>query len=99
MYDNPHHLCAKVIACDVKFSYLLKGYFNIDTDVVQGLQYLVNRKPKPQILLIYCQMLENGYVVHGGYSINLPSDWTENTRELDLVYFNSIIGIYVGGGI
>lgn len=83
------------VAGDVKVSYLLKGYFNVDVDVLQGLRYLGgNGGSNPQILFIYDQMLRNGYVLYGGYSIDLPENWMEKASQLNLIYSNGAASLY-----
>jgi len=85
----------QTILGDVKISYLLSGYFNVPTNPEQGLQYLIGDKDIKRItLFIYEQMLKNGYVLYGGYSIDLPKNWTEKTNNLDLIYSNGQVEIY-----
>lgn len=88
----------ETVAGDVKVSYLLNGYFNVKVDVLQGLRFLTGKgssKP-PILLLVYDQMLRNGYVLHGGYSIDLPENWMERASQLNLVYSNGIANVYAG---
>jgi hypothetical protein len=40
-------------------------------------------------------MARNGYVVWGGYSVDLPSNWVERARDLNLVYSNRVTSVYV----
>ena len=40
-------------------------------------------------------MLKNGYVVYGGYSVDLPQDWTEKASSLNQVYSNGLVNVYV----
>jgi hypothetical protein len=86
----------QTVAGDVKASYLLKDYFNVKVDVYQGLKYLAGSGAKPQILLVYDQMLKNGYVLYGGYSVDLPENWTEKLYDLNLTYSNGHVNIYGG---
>jgi hypothetical protein len=82
------------VAGDVKTSYLLRDYFSLNVDVFQGLQYLMGKGSKPQILFIYDQMMRNGYVVYGGYSIDLSRGWMEKVFQLDLVYSSRAVRVY-----
>ena len=84
----------QAVAGDVKVSYLLKGYFNVDVDVARGLRYLASGGPKPRILAVYSQMQRNGYVVYGGYSVDLPRDWEERAERLNRVYSNGVVSVY-----
>ena len=83
------------VAGDVKTFYLLKYYFNVNVDVFQGLKYLTGNARKPQILFVYDQMFKNGYVVYGGYSVDLPENWTGKASNLNLVYSNNLSNVYV----
>lgn len=83
----------QTVAGDVKFSYLL-GYFDVKADIYGGLRYLTGKGAKPPILVIYDQMLRNGYVLHGGYSVDLPEGWTEKLTCLSLAYSNGEVKIY-----
>jgi len=82
------------VAGDAKAFYLLKCYFGVEVDVLEGLKYLSGRGRSPQALFVYEQMLENGYVVWGGYSVDLPSDWVERACSLNLVYSNGVASVY-----
>ncbi|MEM1990056.1 MAG: hypothetical protein QW782_05430 [Candidatus Bathyarchaeia archaeon] len=84
------------ISGDIKTMYLLKGYFNMPVDVVQGLKYLVGEGRKLAVLVIYDQMLQNGYVIHGGLSLNLPKNWVEKMGELQEIYANGFVNVYSG---
>jgi hypothetical protein len=84
------------VAGDVKTFYLSKYYFDVNVDVFQGLKYLTGNAQKPQILFVYDQMFKNGYVVYGGYSVDLPENWTEKASSLNQVYSNGLASIYVG---
>jgi len=85
------------IAGDVKASYLLKGYFNVEVDVFQGLKYLAGRGDlQQQLLWIYGQMLRNGYVLYEGYSVDLPQNWTEKLYGLNLLYSDGSVKIFGG---
>jgi len=84
------------VAGDVKTLYLLKYYFNVNVDAFQALKYLTGNAQKPQILFTYHQMLKNGYVVYGGYSVDLPEDWTEKASSLNQVYSNGPANVYIG---
>jgi hypothetical protein len=84
------------VAGDVKTLYMLKYYFGVNVDAFQGLKYLTRNAPKPHILFIYDQMLKNGYVVYGGYSVDLPKNCTEKASILNQVYSNGPANIYAG---
>jgi hypothetical protein len=84
------------VAGDVKTLYLLKYYFDVKVDAFQGLKYLTGNAPKPHILFIYDQMLKNGYAVYGGYSVDLPKNWTEKASILNQVYSNGPANVYAG---
>ncbi len=87
----------QTVAGDVKASYLLKGYFNVKVDVLQGFKYLTGKDDqRPRLLYIYGQMLWNGYVLYGGYSVDLPKNWTEKLYKLNIVYSNKPVNIYAG---
>lgn len=86
----------KVVACDVKFTYLLRYYFNLKVDEFKGLLYLSGKSSlKPDILLTYDQMFNIGYVIYGGYSVDLPGDYMGKLRNLSLVYSNGVVDVYV----
>ena len=77
------------IVGDVKASYMLRDYFGLNVNALQELQYLTGKTGlKPQILFAYEQMVRNGYVIYGGYSLDLPEDWMEKALQLNLVYSN-----------
>jgi hypothetical protein len=84
------------VAGDVKTLHLLKHYFNVNVDAFQGLKYLAGGGRKPQILFTYYQMFKNGYVVYGGYSVDLPENWAERASSLNHVYSNGLANVYVG---
>jgi len=106
LYRQPEYFAAvwikdaaysQTIAGDVKASYLLRDYFGLDVNVIGGLQYLTGKTDyKPQILFIYGQMSRNGYVVYGGYSVDLPENWAEKLYDLGLSYSNGAVYIYGG---
>jgi hypothetical protein len=83
------------MAGDVKALYLLKYYFGVEVDVLEGLKYLSREAKSPRALFVYEQMARNGYVVWGGYSVDLPSNWVERARDLNLVYSNRVTSVYV----
>jgi len=87
----------QTVACDVKASYLLRDYFGLQTDTLHGLQYLAGKTvTKPQTLFTYDQMLRNGYVLYGGYSVNLPEKWVQKIFQLSLVYSNGAAAVHAG---
>lgn len=84
------------VAGDLKAAHLMRDYFNAEVDIVQGFRYLTeNRTSRPQIMFIYGQMMNNGYVLdcHG---VDLIENWTERTFELNLVYSNGFACLYAG---
>jgi hypothetical protein len=84
----------RTVAGDGKISPLLKGYFCVDVDMVQGLRYLTGKGgSQPQMLLVYDQMLKKGYVL-GPYSVDLPENWVEKASQLNLVYSNGQANLY-----
>ena len=85
----------QTIAGDVKASYLLKGYFNVEVDVFQGVKYLTGKDDsQPRLLYTYEQMLRNGYVLWEGYSVDLPQNWMEKLYDLNLVYSNGPVNVH-----
>jgi hypothetical protein len=104
LYRQPEYYAAswikdvagsETIACDVKTSYLLTSYFGLNTNALQGLQYLTGRTgTKPQILITYEQMARNGYVIYGGYSVDLPQKWMEKASQMNLIYSNKVTKIH-----
>lgn len=90
--------CNQTVVGDVKVLYMLEGYFGLNVDVLYGLRYLAGKTAsKPQILFIYDQIAWNGYVVYGGYSVDLPEDWRGRITRLNLVYSNRVVDIYEAG--
>jgi|GEM_PF-497103 len=88
-------LSNKVVACDAKFAYMLKGYFGLSCNEVEGLLYLSGRiSTRPDVLVAYDWMGVNGYVIYGGYSVDLPRNWLERVYELNLVHFNGVVSVY-----
>lgn len=84
-------------AGDVKFYYLLEEYFSLNVDVAQALKYFYGETPKPpSLLILYDLMAENGYVLYGGYSVDLPAGWAEGTARLNQIYCNAPVKIYRG---
>ncbi|MCX8189441.1 MAG: hypothetical protein N3F64_06985 [Nitrososphaeria archaeon] len=84
----------QAVAGDVKVSYMLKDYFSIKVDVLQGIKYIFEKASRPEILFLYHQMYRNGFVVAGGYSLNLPGDFIEKVYNLNLIYSNVYETIY-----
>lgn len=82
------------IAGDVKVSYLLEGYFGVNVNVYQGLDYLTGKGSKPSQLFVYDQMLKNGYVLGSGLSADLPDNWTGRLSKLNLIYTNRLATLY-----
>jgi len=87
----------QTVAGDVKVSYLLNGYFDVNVNVLQGLRYLSGEAgSEPKVLLVYKQMLKNGYVLYGGLSVDLPEGWIRKASSLNLVYDNGLVKIHSG---
>jgi len=93
------NVCSQTtVAGDMKVFHLVRGYFLVDVDVIQGFRYLNgNSESRPEILFIYNQMLKNGYVL-GLHGADLPENWIEDTYQLNRVYTNGIVGLYRGEG-
>jgi hypothetical protein len=90
-----HEANDQKVAGDVKVASLLSGYFNMRVDPYQGLRYLEGEgSERPPYIYTYEQMLRNGYVIGGGYSIDLPSGWPERLYGLNLLYSNAAVNIY-----
>ncbi|MEM2894157.1 MAG: DUF1616 domain-containing protein [Candidatus Bathyarchaeia archaeon] len=88
----------RTIACDVKFAYLLRHYFGLRVEESRGLLYLIGKgSSEPEFLLTYDQMLKSGYVVYGGYSVDLPENFMERAYKLSLIYSNGRVDGYAGG--
>ena len=83
----------RIIACDVKISYLLRDYFNIKTDVAQGLQFL-RGNDRSSLFFLYSEMLKNGYVLYG-HVVDLPSSWRDISKS-NLIYLNGEVSLYGG---
>lgn len=81
------------IAGDMKASYLLNGYFNLNTSVAEGYSYLYKGGILNGILYIYKQMLRNGYVV-GPYGLDLPDSWFKRLHRLDTIYSNGFVSLF-----
>ena len=79
---------------DVKVFYLLKTYFNVNVDSIDGLEYLMGQtKYKPRVLFIYDQMFKNGYVLDEGLTIDLPKSCVKRILELNNIYSNGVVNI------
>jgi len=82
------------VAGDMKIAYLMRDYFRVNVDVLQGFRYLVGEsQSQPQILFVYDQMMKNGYVL-GLHGMDLPENWVEKTSLLNLVYSNGLASLY-----
>lgn len=104
-YTQPEFSAAKwlskstdqTVAGDVKVYYLLEEYFSLKVDTAQALKYFYGEASKPpSLLMVYGSMVKNGYVFYGGYSVDLPSGWTEETARLSQIYSNVFVEIYMG---
>ncbi|MEM4700198.1 MAG: hypothetical protein QXT74_04530, partial [Candidatus Nezhaarchaeales archaeon] len=86
----------KTVAGDVKYVYLLRYYFGLDCDELSGLLFLSGRgRLGAEALITYDLMARSGYVVYGGYSIDLPEGWMERVYDLNDIYSNGVVNIYV----
>lgn len=91
LYNN------RTVFGDVKYAYLLRGYFEVKYNEFQGLLYLSGLdKSKPSILITYDLMGRNGYVIYSGYSVDLPLGWVKRLHNLSLIYLNGVVNIYLG---
>lgn len=84
----------QTVAGDMKVSYLLKGYFNVNVDVIQGLQFLEENSSAPELLFVYPEMYTNGYVLYSGNVLALPENWTQQLTTLNCIYSNNMVNIY-----
>lgn len=85
------------VAGDVKVYYLLGEYFGLEVDTVQALKYFYGEASKhPSLFMVHGSMVENGYVFYGGYSVDLPSGWTERIAGLSQIYSNGFVKVYMG---
>lgn len=84
----------QTISGDSKVSYLLRGYFNQNVNIADGLNYLDGNGSTPQILYIYDQMYKNGYVLYEGSPATLPLNWTDKLTYYNLIYANSEVSVY-----
>ncbi|MEM2815889.1 MAG: hypothetical protein QW056_04850 [Candidatus Bathyarchaeia archaeon] len=87
----------QTVAGDVKVYYMLREYFSLKVDAAQALKYLYGETSSPpSLLVIYDLMADNGFVIYGGYSVDLPGGWAEKTVCLSQIYSNSFVKIYMG---
>lgn len=84
----------QTVTADVKVSYLLHGYFNQSVEVMDGLRYLWGNGSAPEVLYIYNQMYKNGYVLYEGSPVSLPSNWTDQVANYNLIYANPEVTVY-----
>jgi hypothetical protein len=84
----------QTVAGDMKVSYLLKGYFNMKVNVLQGLQFLEENSSAPELLFVYPEMYTNGYVLYSGNVLALPENWTQQLTTLNCVYSNNMVNLY-----
>ena len=84
----------QTIAGDSKTYYLIKGYFNKNVSVMEGLQFLEGNGSAPEIIYVYNQMYRNGYVLYQGIPLSLPANWTDKLANYNCVYVNSEVTIY-----
>ncbi len=86
----------QTITGDIKSSLLLRDFFGVKTDELQGFEYLNGETTtQPAILFTYEEMMKNGYAlaVHGA---NLPENWTQETLQMNIVYSNNLVILYAG---
>lgn len=84
----------QTVAGDMKVSYLLKGYFNVKVDMLQGLKFLEDNSSVPELLFVYPEMSTNGYVFLSGNVLALPENWTSKLTDLNNVYSNGMVNLY-----
>jgi hypothetical protein len=84
----------QTISGDSKVSYLLRGYFNQNVSIIDGLNYLDGNGSAPQMLYVYNQMYKNGYVLYEGSPATLPLNWTDKLTYYNLIYANSEVAVY-----
>jgi len=83
----------QTVAGDAKAQFLT--YFNISVNIDEGLEYLTGKTDSPpNILYVYSEMMKNGYVTQGSYSVDLPQNWTAKLLTLNLVYSNKNVTVY-----
>ena len=82
------------IAGDAKVSYLVKGFFDKSVSVTQGINYLGEDGSPPELLYIYSQMYQNGYVLYGGSPVLLPANWTDRLTDYNCIFVNTEVSIY-----
>ncbi|MCW4018897.1 MAG: hypothetical protein NWF00_09515 [Candidatus Bathyarchaeota archaeon] len=86
----------QTVTGDVKIVYLMRDYFGLKTNQLDGFRYLNgDTATQPNILFTYSQMQQNGYVIalHG---LGLPDNWTDKTDQMNLVYSNELADVYAG---
>lgn len=88
------HLLNGSIAGDVKVAYFLGDYFDVPVDVTSGLKFLGENGVAPSLLFVYPEMSSNGYVVYGGYALELPHNWSVKLSGLNHVYANNMVNLY-----
>jgi hypothetical protein len=88
------HFLNGSVAGDVKVAYFLGDYFGVPVDVWSGLRFLGEDGVAPKLLFVYPEMSSNGYVVYGGYALELPSNWSGKLSELNHVYANNMVSLY-----
>ncbi len=84
----------QTITADVKTHYLLDDYFKVNVSVEPGLTFLEGKGSEPNILYIYNQMKTNGYVLNQGSAISLPTNWTANLADYNVIYANNEVTVY-----
>jgi hypothetical protein len=85
----------QTVTGDAKTQYLLSGYFNVKVSVWPGLDFLAGNGRDPSILYVYNEMKTNGYVLYGGTVAPLPENWTDKLTDLNVVYTNNEVTIYL----
>ena len=84
----------QTIAGDSKVSYLVGGYFDKNVSVTSGIRYLEEDGSPPQLLYIYSQMYQNGYVLFGGSPVPLPDNWAAKLTDYNCIFVNNEVSIY-----
>lgn len=88
------NLTNQTVAGDSKVSYLVNGYFDKNVSVTSGIRYLEEDGSPPQLLYIYSQMYQNGYVLFGGSPVPLPDNWTAKLADYNCIFANNEVSIY-----
>jgi uncharacterized membrane protein len=86
-------LTGATVAADARMQYLLTGYLGVSVDTASGYVYLQNSTntapaDRPQLLVTYSLMEENGYVLLL-YGLPLPSDWRASLQASSPILYSN----------